>query len=329
MFSAGLKVVTNTLDSRYLVNIFLPSLIFWSLLLFVAVSTHPEVSDALNAWINQTLEAKILQSVSFFSGVLFFSGLASARLNSILRMYEGYWNFLLSRYLKRLGERWHQSRLCKLYEKSQLDIAAYEEIYLRYPMPSHIREEVMPTSPGNILKNSELYPNDRYNIDAVLIWPRLYNLFPQRFAQTIADARSGLDFMLMVSSLNGAFALISGGYLLVVSADWWLFPVCFGGGLLVAWLAYRSALGAAVLYAQLIKAAFDLYRNQLLTHMRLRLPHTWIEERATWGQVNQFLYRGIPIDSKALISNATVPPPTEGGTVAFQRIVTNIDSRYL
>jgi hypothetical protein len=166
-----------------------------------------------------------------------------------------------------------------------------ESIYLFYPQPSDARK-VMPTRLGNILKNSELYSFYQYHIDAVLIWPRLYNLLPERFLQTIAQAKSSLDFDLVISALSGVFGLLSGGYLLIVKAPGWFFLLCFWGGLLVAYFAYESALSSALLYAQQIKAAYDLYRNELLKQMRLPLPKTHLEELKQWEAVCQFLYIG-------------------------------------
>lgn len=164
-----------------------------------------------------------------------------------------------------------------------------ESIYLYYPKPSDVRQ-VMPTRLGNILKNSELYPYYHYHIDAVLIWPRLYNLLPETFLQTIAQAKSSLDFDLVISALSGIFGVLSGGYLLMVKATGWLFLLCFWGGLLVAYLAYQSALSSALLYAQQIKAAYDLYRNELLKQMRLPLPKTYPEELEQWEALCRFLY---------------------------------------
>lgn len=165
----------------------------------------------------------------------------------------------------------------------------YESIYFYYPKLSDARQ-VMPTRLGNILKNSELYPYYHYHIDAVLIWPRLYNLLPETFLQTIAQAKSSLDFDLVISALSGVFGLFSGGYLLIVKAPGWLFLLCFWGGLLVAYLAYESALSSALLYAQQIKAAYDLYRNELLKQMRLPLPQTYLEELEQWEAICRFLY---------------------------------------
>ncbi len=148
----------------------------------------------------------------------------------------------------------------------------------------------MPTRLGNILRNAELYSFDRYQIDAVLIWPRLYNLFPERFLETIAEAKGSLDFMLVVSALSSIFALFSGVYLVIVKASGLLFLACFWGGLFLAWLTYRSALGSALLYAQQIKTGFDLYRHELLKQMRLELPKEPSKEPELWNKISQLLY---------------------------------------
>jgi hypothetical protein len=148
----------------------------------------------------------------------------------------------------------------------------------------------MPTRLGNILKNAERYPLDRYEIDAVLIWPRLYNLFPEPFIQSIGEAKSSLDFMLVVSTLSSIFAIVTGVYLVIVKASGWVFLVCFWGGLFLSWLAYKAALGSALIYAQQIKAGFDLYRHEFLKQMRLELPKTPIEEMKLWNNICQLLY---------------------------------------
>ena len=49
-------------------------------------------------------------------------------------------------------------------------------------MPSQ-PDQVMPTALGNVLRNAELHPRDRYGIDAVLTWPRLYPLRRLRRAE--------------------------------------------------------------------------------------------------------------------------------------------------
>ena len=294
MFSGVLKEVTGIFNPRFLLNTFFPSLIFWGLLIIVIIAGRWNIYEVIKSWNQQDVTFKTIEIVILISWVTFFSSVISSYLTLIIRFYEGYWNFP---FLENIGATWHKTALEQLENKIKDNPQdfSYEQIYLLYPPPTR-KKEVMPTRLGNILKNSELYPMLRYKIDAVLIWPRLYQMFPERFIQTIAETKSALEFTLIISSLSVFFAFISGIYLLIVGASWWLFLICFWGGLLIAWLAYKGALSNAISYAHQIKTAFDLYRNELTKQMRLPLPKNEKDERENWEKICQFLYRGSPIN---------------------------------
>ena len=353
MLNDILKEAPGLLGRRFIINAAFPSLIFWGLIIIVAIAGHGDVFEAFKKWTQLDNTFKTLQIIGFISWVILFSIILSSQLNTILRFYEGYWNFPLGKYLANNRKKWHQVRLRRLdfdelnriisAELDEIDKALqqtslqasnpvqqqtllqkfkaqlnqkklhkerkrlvqkqaelqqqhnqgklYENIYLYYPLPTQ-PQEVMPTRLGNILKNAERYPFDRYEIHAVLIWPRLYNLFSERFIRTMAEARSSLDFMLVVSTLSSIFAIGTGTYLVIVKASGWIFLLCFWGGLFLAWLAYKAALVNALLYAQQIKTGFDLYRNELLKQMRIELPQNPSEEIKIWDKVNQLLYSG-------------------------------------
>ena len=295
MFSAALEKATSLFERRFLINIFFPSFIFCGLSIVVVVAGQEDLASTVKAWNQQNAAFQTVTIVGFISLVTFLSGILASNLTTIVRLYEGYWNFPGNRHLKNVSKSWYQHRLKELEKKLEEnpEDPCYEEIYLNYPPPTRLTQ-VMPTRFGNILKNAELYPQLRYKIDAVLIWPRLFNLFPERFVLTLAEARSSFEFMLVISFLGGTFALLSSIYLLIIGATWWLFLLCFWGGWLVAWFAYKASLGSARLYAQQIKAAFDLYRNELLIQMRLPLPTNLKEERAQWKEIGQFLYSNLP-----------------------------------
>ncbi|MBG1260608.1 hypothetical protein [Nostoc commune] len=284
MLNDVLKEVPGLIGRRFIMNAFFPSFLFWGLVITVVLAEQADFINVLKEWNQLDTTLKFLQIIGFFSWVTFFSIILSSHFNTILRFYEGFWNFPLGRLLKNNRERWYQARLENLNKQDN-----YETIYLYYPLPTQ-PEKVMPTRLGNILRNAELYSFTRYEIDAVFMWPRLYNLLPERFIQTIAEAKGSLDFMLVVSALSGIFGLVIGVYLIIVQSSGWLFLTCFWGGLFLAWLAYQSALGSALLYAQQIKAGFDLYRNELLKQMRLELPKTPSEEIELWDKIRQFLY---------------------------------------
>jgi hypothetical protein len=290
-----LKGVTDFIGARFAATAFFPSLLFSSLLLLVVVADKGEIATAIVTWDKQDTTTKLLELAAFLSLVMFISSLVESMTLTLLQFYEGYWAFPGGRTLRRWGAGWHKNYLEGLRKASDKgNNAADDKIYLYYPTPSDVPYTVMPTRLGNILLNSELYAQERYFINSVLVWPRLYYLFPDPFVQAVAQSKARLDFMLVVTSLSWAFSIISGIYLFAVGAHWSLFLGCFWGGSVIAWLAYRGALGCATLYAQHIKVGFDLYRMQLLNQMRIKmLPTTLRGERSTWPKVSALYFGAI------------------------------------
>jgi hypothetical protein len=146
------------------------------------------------------------------------------------------------------------------------------------------------------LKSAELYSFYRYRADAIIVWPRLYHLFPERFAKSVDDARAALEFLLVVSALSVIFAVFAGSYLLIVGASWWVFLLCFWGSLALAVGTCYGAVGSALDYGEHLKAGFDLYRNSLFEQLRLVPPEDLGNERELWRKVVLFLYRDRPHD---------------------------------
>lgn len=315
MFSTAFDKLSGFFDRRFILNAFLPSLIFWGLLIAAILAGQHHLAADAKAWDAQDANFKAMETVGFLAWITFFAALLSSQSSTLLRWHEGYWNLPVPKTWETAGCDWHKAKLQEangLIDKKMALLTEapanadavlqrtlereleklYEALSMNYP-PRTRPEEVMPTRLGNILKSSELYPRMRYGLDPVLIWPRLYNLFPDHFVQAIADARSSLDFMIVISSLGSAFAVLCGACLLVVCAPWWLFLLCFWGGLLVATVAYQGALGSAILYAQQVRAGFDLYRNEFFKEMRLSLPATPAEEKAQWREVGLFILRNV------------------------------------
>jgi len=307
MFVDALKEISGLLDRRFFIYTFLPALFFAGALMVVWFAGQGRLSEALIAWNQQPPLPKTLELVSFLIFIYMFASVLAASSPALLRFYEGYWSFPFAKRLTEFGVHRHRAILKRLDHQSQKgsDVedgeagrragVAVETIYYYYPVPSFTNREVMPTLLGNILKNSELYAYDRYGMNSVLIWPRLYEVFPANFVEEVAAARANMDFMLLLTSLSATFALLSSVYLVFVRADWWLFVLCFWGSLLLAWIMYRSALNAALAYASTIKVAFDLYRNRLLHQLRLPPPTDQLAEKELWLQVNDLFYQRKPL----------------------------------
>lgn len=299
MFSTVLKEITDYLDRRFVFTLLFPSLLFWSGLLAV-FALNSDLMTILTTWEQQTTTIKTIQIVAALVWVTFFAHVVANQLTWLTRQFEGYWDWLPFT----VGRRFRQMRL-DYYSKvlkaldSTDNAGGYERIYYGYPLPDEA-EHLMPTRLGNILKNAELYPFQRYQVDSVLMWPRIYVILPKEYATLLGDAKASLDLMLVISALSGLFALVSGSYFLIVDGPWYYFLVCFSGGLILARLAYCSALQAAIPYAQLIKSAFDLYREDLLDKMGYKRPKSLDAEIKLWDNLCKLVYRGAPEDAAML-----------------------------
>ena len=311
MFGA-LKEFTSFLERRFLLNAFFPSLIFWGALLLAFLAPDGGINNAATTWSEQSVTVQIALAAAFLAWVWFWAGIIASQWRSIVRLYEGYWSPRAA-WLTELGRSWHKTQLLRLYENE-----AHEAVYYGYPYSSDL-DEVMPTRLGNILKNAELYPRYRYHADAVLLWPRLTHLVPERFNQILSDARAQLELLLVISTLSTVFACLAGAYLLIVGAAWWIFLGCFWGGLFLAFGTYLGSLNNALVYAQQLKAGFDLYRTELLRQFRLEPKNSLALEQRLWDQVYDFLLLNVPsgwkfTDEPTVQAAATVQlvPPEDG-----------------
>jgi hypothetical protein len=331
MFSTVLNGIASYLDKRFILSIFLPSLVFWALVGGLVTIARGS-AETVKVWSSQPAEVQVFLLILFMAWVTFFAYLLANHLTSLTRLYEGYWDWIPKHQLFAEPRRRHyQTRLADLQEtlenlgeqsrnlehrlagqqqrpKSERAEADQEieaelkkiesdrqsrfmEMYSYFP-PHTRPEAIMPTRLGNIFKSAELYPYLRYRIDAVLIWPRLYVLLPQTFSEALANIKSSLDLMLIVSFLSCWLAPIGLACWVSFSLGWVLSLLTFLGGLLVSWLAYRGAVKAAVAYGELIRAAFDLHRGTVIRALGLKTPTSLAEEHILWNNINTYLYRG-------------------------------------
>lgn len=230
-------------------------------------------------------------------------------------------NGVLAPQLQQLKDK-QQEQLGKTEKKLQDQQAVYadkdnqskaltEYLYRNYPSKL---DRVLPTRLGNIIKAAEEYPADkgRYGIDAVFFWPRLIAVIPDAARGDLSDARASMALLLNVSTLAfllgvGSFTALAAAMLHPAAAFW----ACGAGGLVLAALAYRSALAPGRIYAELVRAAFDLYRVDLLKQLQFGLPDNLDEERALWDNLGQQMYLGDATSPNVLDAARarTVNPP--------------------
>jgi hypothetical protein len=156
----------------------------------------------------------------------------------------------------------------------------------------------MPTRLGNVLRAAELYPHERYRIDAAVIWPRLRLLLPEAAADGLVEAQTALESLLLLRTLAAMFGLVAPVALVLAGASWLLVLASLLAWP-VSWISHRSALQAATEYADRIRTAFDLYRLDLLKHLEIDVPADLAAERMVWDDLTQFYFRNLPLSGSA------------------------------
>ncbi|NEQ34438.1 MAG: hypothetical protein F6K04_26230, partial [Leptolyngbya sp. SIO4C5] len=222
---------------------------------------------------------------------------------AVLRFLEGYWPRWLNplrrwriaqaaKRSRKIGDRWQalaQINPAQLTPQQRDDLAQFDWQQRQMPLP----HESMPTQLGNLLRAAERKPKEKYGLDAIICWSRLWLLLPDAAKQDLQAARADLNTAARVwlwSMLFCGWALLSLEFSPSFTVNLWaLWPLL---GLLSAWLAYQWAIAAAQIYGELIEASFDLYRHLLYESLRWHLPADPNVERRVGAELTEYLWRG-------------------------------------
>lgn len=141
----------------------------------------------------------------------------------------------------------------------------------------------MPTRLGDLLRAAERRPYEKYGLDAVVCWYRLWMVLPPLVRTEIAATRLELD--------RGVRACMWGALFIVWTP--WLWWVAVPVAVLVPLAVYRfSMLAAAALFAELVETAFDLHRMNLYDALNLPRPASTAEERHQGQRLTALLWHG-------------------------------------
>jgi hypothetical protein len=180
---------------------------------------------------------------------------------------------------------------------------------------------VLPTRLGNAIRSFEYYSERQYKMDAIVLWPRLIAKIDKEYAASVNDAKVTFDFMLNSSFLSILMALILLGlgvrYPLPLVNDYgwvgWLIAVV--GFAVLAYVFYLAAIDAAVAWGEMVKGAFDLYRNSLMEQLGYkRSSGTHKDERGVWGEISIQMLLGDGPDGPRV--EYVVPAPATPRTYA-------------
>ncbi|MEU8365109.1 hypothetical protein AB0C27_54760 [Nonomuraea sp. NPDC048882] len=290
------EAASGVLERRTLVTAFLPVLAFAMALLGVVLAGVGWAA-ALRWWSALDVNARILLSAATLLAGLLLTQIVASQRTLVLRLLEGYWDTLPGgRRLAGRGRERHQ----RLYA----GMDHHDPRMLTYPIDE---TRFMPTRLGNLLRGAEEHSRERYGIDAVRAWPRLYPTLPEVFRQSLASAATAMEMMATVTWLGLGFS-IAGGILAALLLPWYGVAACVWGGVLVAWLGYRATVRVAEPYAMLFRSAFDVYRWGLLDAMGLSRPVGYGEEPERWRQLDKLWAIGA-IDSQGRLGYPAEAPP--------------------
>jgi hypothetical protein len=167
----------------------------------------------------------------------------------------------------------------------------------RFPVPDHL---LQPTALGNVLAAMQDSAGRAYGLDAVTAWPRLYPVLGEQCRTLVDDRRDTLDASVRLAATMAVTALAS--LVLLLGSGWWTMLALVPLG--VAVLAYNAAVQAALAYAETVHVAFDLYRADLLTALRMDLPSRHDAERILNEQWCDHWRQGIPLPASMRYTTA-------------------------
>ena len=150
------------------------------------------------------------------------------------------------------------------------------------------QDQLLPTRLGNVLRAAEDQAGQRYNLDTVIVWPRLLPHITGPLAQRLTQTRSQLDAFVRLSVTLLAATVVATAMLLT-DGPWLAIPVIT---VLLARISYKAAVYTAAKYGQGIHVAFDTHRFDMLRALHYPLPPTLQAEMAFNRKFVRFLDDG-------------------------------------
>lgn len=124
-------------------------------------------------------------------------------------------------------------------------------------------EWILPTKFGNIIRSFEVYPRVMYGLDAIPGWNRLIALIPEQFLKVIESTEANVYFWtsgILVSIL----LIIEYLYIIIILGKGYWHSIWIPIILIISiFCSYSRANQAAIQWGEMVKAAFDLYINEL------------------------------------------------------------------
>jgi hypothetical protein len=285
--------LVGSTEKRWLINVFGPALIFWGAGAWVWAQLYG-LDAALKLWQGYATEVHIVLGVAGLVLALLTALLLESFAGWLLRCYEGYWPRWPGRARRRAEDlRRKQERLWLLRGQEingQANPAQRAELArLDAELANRPRdpERSMPTRLGDILRSAEDHPRQKYGLDPIVLWPRLFPHLSQPLREALGATQDQLDLGLRLTTLALIYG-VSWSIIAAVRGRWdvlgWTLPA-----LPLAWLLWQSAHQAAISYAGLLRSAFDLHRFDVYTSMGWARPTESGKEKEYGAELTLYL----------------------------------------
>jgi hypothetical protein len=293
MSAKFLEGFSGKFAEQWTTTLLTPAFVFWA---GGAIAAYQKFGwTACSAWFIPLPEP--LQIASLFS--IFLTIATSAFIIqrfdlAIIRFLEGYWSkpfTIFSKYSTQ-REKYRRNRikakLAPLNDRFEaLNAIEQTQHFQLSTQFNQIPQELdlLPTRLGNILRGAERRPTERYGLDSIVCWSRLWVLLPEAPRTDLSAARTDLNAAARTWLWSVLFVI----WWPTLGATWALI-----GAIGALWIYYTWLLDAATIYAELIIATFDTYRHLLYQSLRFDLPNPKDsnEERLFGKRLTKYLWLG-------------------------------------
>jgi hypothetical protein len=172
-----------------------------------------------------------------------------------------------------------------------------------FPAP----DRLLPTRLGNTLRSIEDNAGQRYGLNTITVWPRLYPTLSEPLRDQANRARDDYDTAARLCAGLALLAVVFAALLLPAGGWWRLAPVVLAT---FSFIAYRAACSGARYYGLVVYTAFDLHRFDLLVRLRLDLPERPVDELHVNRRISDFLAQAT--SGVVLPGRYTRPEPPTG-----------------
>lgn len=163
---------------------------------------------------------------------------------------------------------------------------------LQYLYPE-TKSPFLPTRLGNVIAAFEDYPNSRYEIDSVTLWPRFVPILSrEKYSVYLEREKANLDFLIGLCTVLLLFGVEVFFVGLLFAADMTGWIIAIGFLLVASYCFYLTSITGALGWGNTVRVAFDLYRYELLGALRGLPPKDIEDERKIWRNLSS-VYRDL------------------------------------